>query len=141
MPANTLETAKLQVKQFIPASESKYGKPSIVVDSGGKNEYLGLNTAVEKTVFEEGVTYDLELSISAKNGKRYVNRVLSTGEKSPVPVTTFDKDRTNGQRQGAIGHFASRMVAALIMAGHVQDSDTALAEFNKLVDGISKDFA
>ena len=48
--------------------------------------------------------------------------------------------RAEGQRQGAIGHYASRLVHALIIAGQVNDEEQAVRSFNRLVSLLEKDF-
>lgn len=58
---------------------------------------------------------------------------------TPTPKSTY-VDHSKGQREGAIGHYASRITAAFIMAGLVTDEKTAASTFKKLHEEIAKDF-
>jgi hypothetical protein len=49
-------------------------------------------------------------------------------------------DNSAGQRQGAIGHYASRIVSSFIVAGHVQTVEDAVIKFHVLVEGIESGF-
>lgn len=83
MAQTTLIKQTLTVKKVIGKAASKFGKASIIVPLNGKDEFLGLNDAVDEKAFVEGKTYELELSVS-KTGKRYVNKVLGTASDKPA---------------------------------------------------------
>jgi hypothetical protein len=50
------------------------------------------------------------------------------------------KDNSAGQRQGAIGHYASRIVAAFVMSNRIETEEDAIVAFNKIVKGIEEGF-
>lgn len=50
------------------------------------------------------------------------------------------KSSSDGQRQGAIGHYAARIVAARIVAGQIESEEEAVTSFHNLVAGIDAGF-
>lgn len=49
-------------------------------------------------------------------------------------------DHSAGQRQGAIGHYASRIVSAMVLSGGIENEEAAVESFHKIVKGIEEGF-
>lgn len=62
------------------------------------------------------------------------------GETATKPFVSKYKDNSAGQREGAIGHYASRITSALIASGHVQSIEEAIKTFKQLKVGIEENF-
>lgn len=58
-----------------------------------------------------------------------------TGTTSITPVNY--NSGIAGVRKGAIGHYASRIVASFVVAGHIVTLDDAIDAFNKVSKGIN----
>lgn len=134
----TLLKQTLTVKKVITKAQSKFGKASIIVPLNGKDEFLGLNDGVDENSFEEGKSYDLELSIS-KTGKRYVNKIL--GVANGVPAATTANHTADAP---VVAHGLDRETRITLMnvgniAGNLSAGDAeAFAKNFALVKGVYK---
>ena len=66
--------------------------------------------------------------------------VMSKSSDATVPCKPEYKSSSDGQRQGAIGHYASRMTAAFIRSGHIDSPEDAVKLFNDIVAGLDNSF-
>jgi len=75
------------------------------------------------------------------NSKTFISsslrRMTSTNGAQLKPAY---RDHSAGQREGAIGHYASRLVSAFIAAGTIDGPDTAVTMFHTIVSGINEKF-
>ena len=153
---STLIEQVVLVKRVIKKADSKFGKASIIVPFNGKDEFLGLNDGVDENLFVNGNTYKLGITVS-KTGKRYVEEVIQDMGVTAGVIPEDDKllkdsniatngkaykyvDNSVGQRQGALGHYASRIVSAFVATGRIETEEQALEAFNRLVLGLDNSF-
>jgi hypothetical protein len=150
MAQRALIQQTIKVKKVIKKAQSKFGKASVIVPFNGKDEFLGLNDRVDEDAFAEGKTYKVGIAVS-KQGKRYIEEIVGeeTIEDAPPPTKAVEPkadsgrkyvDNSAGQREGAIGHYASRLVVAFISIGKIETEEEAVKSFHRIKEGIEKDF-
>lgn len=156
MPS-TIVKEKLKVL----AISTKFGKGAIGVDSGevdeqgnAKLQFISFNKNVNVPVtdLQTDGTYEFELSISEKTGKKYVNKVLSlgtTGVETAVnqePRTTSSTSSTGkspsywaakdeSQKLGGLFHDAATLTAAVLSLMTQQETESKMHDvFNHALE-------
>ena len=140
---NTVIKDTIVVKGVNPKANAKFKTAGgLLLETGS---WINVAMGLDMKQFQKGKTYEVNREVLENGKSGNVVEVLGSSGKAAVSNFTGNGktsfvDNSKGQREGAIGHYASRLTAALITAGAVSDVKGALAAFTELKKGIEAEF-